>query len=382
MGYVGDKFGRKTALEISIFLMAFPTFAMGCLPTYAQVGWFSIVLLILVRLLQGLSVGGQLMSSLVFTLEQHDKSQWGLYGSLVMAAANFGTLLGGIVGFTMRESLTEQQLLDWGWRVPFLAGIIVSFCGIYLRYHCDEYSHLTAASSTSSPPANPLRVAFSRGNRRALGAASLVPMLWSAGFYTTFVWMAIYMETLLDDPVPHAFGVNSAALLLSVCILFPLAGIWSDKWGRKTTMTIGGVAFGVASPIMIYIIGLGNPYGAFVSQCIMGVALSYWGAPMMAWLVESFSPEARLTSVAVGYNVAQATIGGLAPSIATLLVDSIGAVAPGFLLSIVAILSLIGLRCVAPHDIEATTATTTPTIETKTTTPEIEAVDLGDKEIA
>ena len=88
LGYVGDVYGRQTALRASILLMAFPTFAMGCLPSYDQAGDVAIVALVFVRLLQGLSVGGQLMSSLVFTLESHPKSQWGLYGSFVMAAAN------------------------------------------------------------------------------------------------------------------------------------------------------------------------------------------------------------------------------------------------------------------------------------------------------
>jgi Sugar (and other) transporter len=88
MGYIGDIYGRKKALVLSIFLMAFPTFAMGCLPGYARIGKWAIVLLVFVRLLQGLSVGGQLMSSLVFTLENHDPAKWGLYGSFVMAAAN------------------------------------------------------------------------------------------------------------------------------------------------------------------------------------------------------------------------------------------------------------------------------------------------------
>jgi MHS family proline/betaine transporter-like MFS transporter len=110
-------------------------FAMGCLPGYAQVGSLSIVLLTIVRLLQGLSVGGQLMSSLVFTLERHPKSKWGLYGSYVMAAANGGTLLGGLVASFIRRSLSEEALYAWGWRIPFLSGILVSFSGYYLKHH-------------------------------------------------------------------------------------------------------------------------------------------------------------------------------------------------------------------------------------------------------
>jgi MHS family proline/betaine transporter-like MFS transporter len=344
LGYIGDVYGRKKALVISIFLMAFPTFAMGCLPTYDQVGGVAIVLLIIVRLLQGLSVGGQLVSSLVFTLENHHPSQWGLYGSYVMAAANLGTLFGALVGSLLRSILTLEQLETWGWRLPFLSGIVVSFSGFYLRNHGEEHGHggppsgHVAANAdanvedhsgegqdapvvTATPaPVNPIRLAFSKSNRRALIASAMVPMLWSAGFYLSFVWMAIYMDTLIEDPVPHAFAINSLALLISVCLFFPVAGHLSDLYGRRFIMTIGGVGVGLMSPLLVMLIGRGHPAVAIVSQCTIGIALSFWGAPMCAWLVESFDPASRLTSVAIGYNLAQATVGGLTPSLATVYV--------------------------------------------------------------
>ena len=119
LGWIGDTYGRKRALEISIFLMAFPTFAMGLLPSYERVGGWAVVLLAIVRCLQGLSVGGQLVSSLVFTLEKHPRSRWGLYGSYVLGAANLGTLLGGLVASSLRSTLTDYQLRTWGWRIPF-----------------------------------------------------------------------------------------------------------------------------------------------------------------------------------------------------------------------------------------------------------------------
>lgn len=393
MGYIGDVYGRKRALVLSIFLMAFPTFAMGCLPTYEQVGAFAIVLLVIVRLLQGLSVGGQLMSSLVFTLETHETTQWGLYGSFVMAGANLGTLLGGLAGYALRSFLSYEQLVAWGWRLPFWSGILVSFSGFYLRSyenveddqnsrHCVASTRAAAPSGTNtirdsqnspdvgadhntplpvvkssddcepiipviSPP-NPLRIAFAAQNRRSLLAAALVPMLWSSGFYLSFVWMAIFMEDLIESPVPHAFGVNSAALLISVCLFFPVAGILSDRYGRRFVMTIGGVSVGVLSPILVLVIGKGNALNALVAQSSLGVALSFWGAPMCAWLVEAFEPEARLTSVAIGYNLAQATVGGLTPSVATIMVDSVGVNSPGWILTVLSILSLTGLWIVAP----------------------------------
>ena len=285
LGYIGDTYGRKRALEISIFLMAFPTFAMGCLPSYAQVGDWAIVFLMLVRMLQGFSVGGQLVSSLVYTCENNPRGQWGLYGSFVMAAANFGTLLGGVIAYVLRVSLDEEQLRSWGWRLPFLSGILVSFCGFYLKYFSDddaiEHHHGGGGGGPDGKEEkmNPIKAALGKGNRRSLLASSLVPMLWSGGFYITFVWMATFMGVLVDPPVPGAFGVNSAALLLSVCLLFPLAGILSDIFGRYRIMLLGGVAMAVLSPLMVIIISRGNPVAAFFAQSAMGIALSLWGAP-------------------------------------------------------------------------------------------------------
>lgn len=282
MGYIGDVHGRKKALEISIFLMAFPTFAMGCLPSYEKVGNWAIVLLTLVRMLQGFSVGGQLVSSLVYTCENNPRGQWGLYGSFVMAAANFGTLLGGLISYFLRATLNDEQLRSWGWRLPFLSGILVSLCGFYLRFYSDDDAiehHHGGAGAGAAKGQNPIKAAFSEGNRRSLLASSLVPMLWSAGFYITFVWMATYMSVLVEPPVPGAFGVNSAALFISVCLFFPLAGILSDIFGRYKIMLLGGVAMGVLSPLMVIVISSGNSTAAFFAQSAMGIALSLWGAP-------------------------------------------------------------------------------------------------------
>eukprot|EP00986_Skeletonema_menzelii_P012022 scaffold6400_cov150-Skeletonema_menzelii.AAC.6 len=337
MGYIGDKYGSRKALTVSIFLMAFPTFAMGCLPGYEKIGSLSIVLLTLVRLLQGLSVGGQLMSSLVYTLERHPKTKWGLYGSYVMAAANIGTLLGGTVAVILRRSLTDEALHAYGWRIPFLSGILVSLSGFYLRSHGDDddqqHVHGDGATYTAQ---NPIRLALSRGNIRPLLATAMVALLWATGFYLIFVWMPVYMTDLVDNPVPNAFAVNSASLAISVCLLFPIAGWLSDKYGRRRVMGLGGLLLGVLAPIGMTLIGNGTTATALLAQTCLGIALSFWGAPMMAWLAESFEPSARLTSVSIGYNVGQVLGGGVAPAAATELVDKLGAQVPGYYITIVA----------------------------------------------
>jgi len=261
-----------------------------------------------------------------------------------MASANFGTFLGGLVASVIRGSLSDKDLRSWGWRIPFLSGILVSISGIYLRSHGNE----DEKHATNIESGNPIQLAFRRSNLRSLLASAMVPLLWSGGFYLSFVWMAVYMSDLIDSPVPNSFAVNSASLGLGLCLLFPVAGWLSDKVGRKCVMAIGGVVMGISSPLMIIIIGEGQAATAFVAQMVLGVSLSMWGAPMMAWLAESFDPSARLTSVSIGYNIAQALGGGLAPAIATYMVDQIGPRSPGYYMSLFAFTSLVGLFCVAP----------------------------------
>lgn len=272
--------------------------------------------------------------------------------------------MGSTTSSLLRASLSHEQLVSWGWRIPFLAGVLVSACGFYLKGHGSDHTgqgyQQTSVSGREENAdddelllhpttlKNPLIEAFSRHNLRPLLAACMAPMLWASGFYLWFVWMAIYMAKLISNPVPGAFPLNAAALFFSVCLLFPIAGALSDKFGRLRIMSLGAVGMGILSPLLIRLIAIGNPVFAFLSQCTMGVFLSLYGAPMCAWLVEAFEPQARLTSVAIGYNVAQAIAGGSTPFLATYFVDNIGVRSPGWILTFLALTGLTGLHCVAP----------------------------------
>jgi len=267
--------------------------------------------------------------------------------SLVFSSVNLGVLLGNLVSFLLRHYLDEDSLYSWGWRIPFLSGILVSFCGIYLKYYCEEDTeelhHHHNVGEANSEISNPIVLALSKENIKTLVAATFVPILWCGGFYVSFVWMATYMAELIENPVPGAFGVNCLSLLCGVVIFFPIAGTLSDKYGRIIIMYCGGISTFLLSPILFSIITLGNRYAAFFAQTCLGICLTLWGAPTSAWLVESFPAHIRLTSVAIGYNMAQATIGGASPALATYMVDTVGEVSPGFYISAMSLLSLIGL---------------------------------------
>ncbi|KAL7529112.1 hypothetical protein ACHAWF_002846 [Thalassiosira exigua] len=307
IGYIGDKYGRKQALVLSLFLMAIPTFVMGLLPSYKQVGALSTVLLIICRLLQGLSVGGQLPASLVYTVEMRPKKRWGLYGSLVMMAANFG------------------------WRIPFLSGILIAFVAMYLKIHGEEhhpnageYDENTEGDNSNEVeepvrPKNPLRESFRRENLPALISATLTPMLWGAGFYVSFVWMAIFMDDLIVPPIQ------------------------SDYCGRVKMMSAGCILLGALGPVMLIIISRGQAVPAFFAQTAIGLFLTMYGGPISAWLVEKFPPKVRLTSASLGYDIAHCTASAFSPLVATILAQNVSPSAPGVIYPFFAVLGLVGM---------------------------------------
>ena len=351
IGYMGDKHGRKHALVLSLFLMAVPTFVMGCLPTYEQVGGLSTFLLVICRLLQGMSVGGQLPASLIYTVETRPKHRWGFYGSLVMMAANIGTLLGNFVGAVLRTALTEAQLVSWGWRIPFLSGILIAFVAIYLKVYGEE--HHPNAGEYDDPPhdtgdgiltsKHPLRESVRKENLPALVSATLVPMLWGGGFYLSFVWMAIFMTEIMEPPMQNGFWINFFALLFGMTIPLPLMGLLSDYIGRLKTMIVGCIGLGALGPILLMVISRGEQYPAFFSQWFIGILLCFYGGPIAAWLVEKFPPKVRLTSASLGYDLAHSTASAFTPLIATILAQNVSLTAAGVLYPCFAILGLFGM---------------------------------------
>jgi MFS family permease len=155
--------------------------------------------------------------------------------------------------------------------------------------------------------------------------------------------MAVYMETILDPPIPGAFWINACASFFGHSIPSVYMGWLSDKYDRVTMMMIGAVATGIVSPFLLWIISMGQPITAFVAQFTIGVVSSLLAGPLSAWLGESFPPQVRLTAGALGYNIALCTSSGFSPLLATALANRFGPIAPGAIYPLFASLSLIGL---------------------------------------
>eukprot|EP01082_Thalassiosira_pseudonana_P011175 g10521.t1 g10521 contig4:2038438-2039984(+) len=334
----------------------------------------------------------QLPASLIYTVEMRPKQKWGFYGSLVMMAANVGTLLGNFVGALLRTVLTDEQLHSWGWRIPFWSGLLIALVAAYLRLHGEEHhpnegEYDNNGESEHSQPKHPLREAVQRDNWTALCSATLTPMLWGAGFYVSFVWMAIFMQDIMDPPIENAFWINSMTLLFGVTLPLPLMGWISDYFGRVRTMVIGALGLGALGPIMLMIISHGRPVQAFFAQWTIGLLLSIFGGPISAWLVEKFPSKVRATSAALGYDLAHCTASAFSPLVATVLAQKVSPVAPGVIYPFFAILALVGMvmsiqthQDGSVHDDNTTTSDVGSTVDNDATKSEEQAEDLLGKE--
>ncbi len=261
-----------------------------------------------------------------------------------------GSVMANLVGALLRTLLTEEEIVQFGWRVAFLTGILIAPVAVLLHAYGEESSvndvdlnvqegehsqimtqHVDSIISSSSHQSRPLAEALQRKNWLALLSTFLTPMLAGAGYYVTFVWMAIYMKTLIDPPVAGAFWVNLLATIFGYSVPSITAGVLSDRYGRNKIMTLGAVCVGSVAPFMVWIISWGVTWKAFLAQWAIGVLLSIFTGPMWAWLPEKFPPRVRLTSAALGYNLGICISAGFSPAVATALVHGYGPVAPAIL---------------------------------------------------
>lgn len=338
-GYIGDRLGRTRALKLSIAMMAIPTVLVGVLPTHDQVGAWAAALLILLRLAQGVSVGGELVGSITYLVEQAPKGKKGFNGSWSLFGAALGVLLGSLVVSFLSGQLSAEQMSVWGWRVAFFSGAILFIAGLWLRSDMDAVPSATHTSSSTQQ--NPVLSALMNHPARLFHLACVL-LLYAGGFYTLFVWMPTYLGSLLSTPIAHADQVTSLSLV-ALIIAIPLWGWLSDRVGFKPVALFGMVGFtALVYPVFVFI-----DHGIFV-QAVAGTVLlamtfAAIQAPMAALLVAAVPADSRASSIGIAYNLTLGLFGGTAPMVNTWLIHQSGDLAsPAFYLAILGILSIIG----------------------------------------
>lgn len=340
-GHIGDKIGRKKALLWSIYLMAIPTTLIGLLPTYDQIGWLAPLLLTLIRLAQGLSLGGEFTGSMIFVVEHAQQNNRGIYGSWVVFSLLIGILIGSTTATFTCYFLSEEDLMAWGWRIPFLLSAAGGFVGSAMRRMIKEPPQFAQAKELHKEHSTPLVELFKNYSSTILYVVT-IELTLSIGFYLIVTFMNNFLTALLKFDMVTSLLMTSISMM-AMGISIPLAGWMSDKVGRKPVLMGAALAFMVfAYPLFSALEG--SPTVALFAQISLSFLMGMFFAPIPATLVELFPMKVRYSGLAISHSISMAAFGGTAPLVATWLIHTTGNnAAPALYLSLASFISAIAL---------------------------------------
>lgn len=327
-GHIGDRIGRRFALIASLILMALPTFLIGFLPTYAQIGIMAPILLVLLRMIQGLSVGGEYASSIVYLVEQSTPGRQNLYGSFVSIGAKIGMALGSGLCGVLLWYLGEDAMGQWGWRVPFILSIFIAMAGIYLR------RGLTDDYEPNEEKMIPI-VAIFRHHRKAFGQFLIVASVIWMLYYTLFIYLPVWLQGSAGLSKTQSGQINTFSIVLGV-IFIPLMAMLADKIGSIRVMKMAALATAAGTFPLMYVMMHGGFAGALIATSIMVILLCAYQAPIFAATVHGIGHHGfRASFTALILGSAAGIVGGMTPALMTSLVEfSHDPYAPSYLIGL------------------------------------------------
>ncbi|GLO49529.1 MULTISPECIES: MFS family transporter [Pseudomonas] len=311
-GRLADRHGRKNSLMISVLMMCFGSLMIACLPTYASIGTWAPALLLLARLIQGLSVGGEYGTTATYMSEVALRGQRGFFASFQYVTLIGGQLLAVLVVVILQQLLTEEELRAWGWRIPFVVGAIAALISLMLRRSLHETS---SAETRQDKDAGTIKGLF-----RDHAAAFITVLGYTAGgsliFYTFTTYMQKYLVNTAGMTAKNASYVMTGALFLFM-VLQPFFGMLSDRIGRRNSMMLFG-ALGTlfTVPLLMALKTVSSPFMAFVLITLALCIVSFYTSISGLVKAEMFPPQVRALGVGLAYAVANAAFGGSAEYVA------------------------------------------------------------------
>ena len=336
--HFGDKYGRKSTFITSVILMAVPTFLIGLLPTTQHIGMFASVLLITLRLLQGLSVGGEIPGALTFTCEHVNPAYRGFTCGIIIAFFNLGIVFGSIISLTLNSFLTHEQLLAWGWRIPFLLGGVMGLISFYLRKQMSESPLFLSFEAKIKHTKLPLITALTNYWPQILQGIAFT-WLGTVVINLLFLYLPAYLTTILAYPTQQVTILNTVNLLFYSMLLIGV-NLLSDSIGRRPILFIGSLGFVLFAYFIFARFAQQTTPDLITGLLIVSLLSSCTIFPCV--LVELFPTSVRYTGIAIAYNVGFAIFGGLTPLIATYLIKTThNVLAPSLYLMISALFCLL-----------------------------------------
>jgi len=344
-GILGDRFGRQRMLVAVILLISVATAGVGLLPPYAVIGAAAPVLLVLFRLLQGFSVGGEAAGAMTFLAEHSPEGRRGFNTSLAQIASFGALFVGTVVAYLMSPWLTEAAINGggfgaWAWRVPFLVAVPLGVVGFYIRKSLDDTPNFKKLQNEGGLSRNPLKEAFvTPEHRRAFLLAVFLPLMNGSGYYVLFTFMPTFLK---GDGIGFSIGtalVVTASSLVAICIAIPLMGALSDRIGRKRVIAGAAIAMAIVAVPSYALIATGQLGLAILGACIMAVVFAGHTAVIHILIVELFPTRIRYSAYGLGYNISSALFGGTAPLLMTWLIGITGNV---YMPAIYAVITALG----------------------------------------
>lgn len=312
-GYIGDIWGRKKALVISIYMMAIPTAAMGLLPTYEYIGIWAGIALTLIRILQGLALGGGFTGTIVFLYEHSQEDKKATYSCWAPFSLVSGFVLGSIVAMLMSFLCNEQQLEIWGWRIPFIISAFGTLVAEYVKNKLDDPQEFLDSQKKEStlPQKQGLLKNLFKNHWKGLLMITLTDVLTACGYFLLSVFFITYLETILDFGKKNALIIQTINMICFAVFLI-ICGQWADKFGRRRQMLLATITMMIlAYPIFIFI-SSGVFWKAMLGQLAIIFIFSVYYAPIPAAICSMLPTKVRLAGVSIAHNFAMAAFGAFA----------------------------------------------------------------------
>ena len=343
--HIGDRIGRKKTLVLTLSLMGGATVMIGLLPTYEMIGLWAPALLILMRIIQGMGIGGEWGGALLLAYEYAPEKRKGFFGSIPQAGVTIGMLMATFI-VSLMTLFSEEDFLSWGWRIPFLLSSVLVLLGLWIRKDIDETPDFQRVKASGQVAKAPLRDTLKLHWREVLIAAGL-KVVETAPFYIFSTFVVSYATSTLTYQKSQALEAVTLGALVAT-IMIPLMGLLSDKVGRQRMYAISVFVLGLFIVPWFMLLNTGTTWGIVLATVI---AFGVLWAPVTAVLgtlcSEIFSANVRYTGITLGYQLGAALAGGTAPLIATgLLAKYDGDWVPvAWYLAVTVTISLIAIFC-------------------------------------